>query len=147
MAQGSDPAQPRLLAKLFRWFDVPVLTPGRVGFAFAVAALTDAAQLLLGPLGWVLIDEILDVVAMVLTSVAIGFHLLLLPTFVIEFLPVTDMLPTWTGCVGAVILLRKNAQRPVATPPKIEGPPLLPPPTIEGPPLLPPSGTNRPEQN
>ena len=32
----------------------------------------------------------------------LGFHPLLLPTFLVEFLPMTDMLPTWTGCVALV---------------------------------------------
>ena len=87
---------------------VPVLTRKRIWFAFAVAALTDSAQLLLGPLGWAFVDEGLDVIAMVLTTAAIGFHMLLLPTFVIELVPLADMLPTWTGCVAMVIGLRRR---------------------------------------
>jgi hypothetical protein len=35
----------------------------------------------------------------------IGFHPLLLPTSVLEFLPLADMLPTWTGCVAIVVAL------------------------------------------
>ena len=35
---------------------------------------------------------------MILTSWVIGFHFLLLPTFVIELVPVLDDLPTWTAC-------------------------------------------------
>jgi hypothetical protein len=89
---------------------VPVLTRKRIWFAFAVAALTDSAQLLLGPLGWAFVDEGLDVIAMVLTTAAIGFHMLLLPTFVIELVPLADMLPTWTGCTAAVVMLRRKAQ-------------------------------------
>ena len=85
--------------------------------------MTDAVQLSLGPVGWFLLDEGLDVLAMVLTSAALGFHMLLLPTFVIELLPVADMLPTWTACTAAVVVLRKNAQnRPasaIVAPPKI----------------------------
>ncbi len=99
-----------------RWFGRPTLTRGRIGFAFAVAALTDAIQLGLGPLGWVFVDEGLDILAMLLISRAIGFHMLLLPTFVIEFIPGPDMLPTWTGCTAAVIMLRRKAQS-AATPP------------------------------
>jgi hypothetical protein len=72
---------------------------------------TDALQFGLGPFGWVFVDEGLDVVAMILVSWAIGFHMLLLPTFVIEFIPGPDMLPTWTGCTAAVIMLRKRAQQ------------------------------------
>jgi hypothetical protein len=91
-------------------FQAPVLTRNRVRLAFTVAVTTDALQFLLGPLGWAFADEILDVAAMILTSRVIGFHPLLLPTFVLEFLPVTDLLPVWTGCVALVVALRKRQQ-------------------------------------
>src|SRR5262249_51347194 len=78
--------------------------------AFAVAVATDGIQLMLGPLGWALVDDVLDVIAMVLTTWALGFHFLLLPTFVIKFIPVADMVPLWTGCVAAVVAIRKRAQ-------------------------------------
>jgi hypothetical protein len=42
----------------------------------------------------------------VVISRLIGFHPLLLPTFVLEFVPLTDMLPTWTGCVALVMVWR-----------------------------------------
>lgn len=84
------------------------LTRGRVALAIAIAGLTDAVQIGLGPLGWTFFDEIADVAAMILISLLIGFHPLLLPTFLVEIFPVVDMLPTWTGCVGAVILWRKG---------------------------------------
>jgi hypothetical protein len=73
-----------------------------------VAIGVDAAQVLLGPFGWSLADEVLDLVAMVLTIWLLGFHILLLPTFMIEFLPVVDVLPTWTGCVGIVVARRRR---------------------------------------
>jgi hypothetical protein len=91
-------------------FSTPVLTRHHVQLAYAIAVTTDALQLLLGPVGWAFADEILDVAAMILTWRAIGFHPLLLPTFVIELLPVTDLLPTWTGCVALVVALRKRQQ-------------------------------------
>ena len=70
-----------------------------------------------GPLGWTVFDEAIDVAAMVATTIALGFHVLFLPTFVVEFLPVTDMLPTWTGCVLAVaVLRRKSVERPDSGP-------------------------------
>ena len=84
----------------------------------AVAVITDAMQLGLGPFGWAFVDEGLDVLAMVILSLTIGFHMLLLPTFVIEFIPGPDMLPTWTGCTAAVILLRKK--KSPAPPPVID---------------------------
>jgi hypothetical protein len=86
----------------------PPLSRWRIITALAVALTTDGLQLALGPLGWVLADEVMDVVAMGLTTWLLGFHLLLLPTFVVEFIPVVDMLPTWTGCVLAVIALRRR---------------------------------------
>jgi hypothetical protein len=61
-------------------------------------------------MGWAGADELLDVAATALTWRVLGFHPLLLPTFLIEFLPVTDMLPTWTGCVALVIALRRRQQ-------------------------------------
>jgi hypothetical protein len=91
-------------------FETPVLTTARVRSAYAAAVVTDALQLLLGPFGWAFADEILDVAAAILTWRLLGFHPLLLPTFVVEFLPVADLLPTWTGCVALVVMLRKRQQ-------------------------------------
>ena len=99
---------------LSRFFEQPVLTRSRIWTASAVAIGTDVLQFALGPFGWLLVDEVLDVVAMVAITRAIGFHVLLLPTFALEFLPITDMLPTWTGAVALVIGLRR---RQIARPP------------------------------
>ena len=98
------------------FFSRPPLTRSRILLAMAVAVITDAMQLGLGPFGWAFADEGLDVLAMVVISATIGFHTLLLPTFVIEFIPGPDMLPTWTGCTAAVILLRKKKS---PTPPPV----------------------------
>ncbi len=104
-----------LPARVARWLGpllrVPPLRPWRIAAAFAVAIATDAAQLTLGPLGWPIADEVLDLVAMVLTVWLLGFHVLLLPTFAIELVPVADMLPTWTGCVGLVVARRRYQAR------------------------------------
>ena len=118
----------KLVEKVASWFAVPVLTKRRIWFAFIVAVVTDGLQLAfapLGPIGWFLLDDVLDVVAMLLTSLALGFHPLLLPTFLIELIPVADMLPTWTGCAGLVVVLRKRAQsRPPSTPGTVASEPL-----------------------
>jgi hypothetical protein len=100
-------------------FHSPFLTRQRIQFAYAVAVTTDVLQFFLGPLGWAFADEILDIAAMILTWRLIGFHPLLLPAFVLEFLPVADMLPTWTGCVAIVVAIRKRQQAspPVVLPP------------------------------
>jgi hypothetical protein len=76
--------------------------------AYVVAVAVDAGQFLLGPLGWVGFDEVLDAAAMYMISRLVGFHPLLLPTFVLEFVPFTDMLPTWTGCVALVVRVRRQ---------------------------------------
>ena len=102
-------------------FQAPLLTRHRVRFAYAIAVTADVLQLLLGPLGWAFADEILDVAAMILTWRVLGFHPLLLPTFVIELLPVTDLLPTWTGCVALVVAPRKR-QQATQPPPPAPGP-------------------------
>jgi hypothetical protein len=94
----------------------PPLTRRRVGLAFLVAVATDALQLVLGPFGWAGADEILDVAAAALTIRLLGFHPLLLPTFVIELLPIADVLPTWTGCVAIVAALRRR-EMPAPPPP------------------------------
>jgi len=115
----------KLPAFMARFFQVPSLTRLRIWLALGIATATDATQFFLGPLGWAFIDEILDVLAMGLTSWLLGFHYLLLPTFVIEFIPVVDMLPTWTACTMAVVALRKRG--PAAVPP-LPGPPEKPAP-------------------
>jgi len=103
------------------WFQrlfprTPLLTPSRVRSAYLVAVAADVLQLALGPIGWTFADEIIDVAAAVAITRLIGFHPLLLPTFVLEFLPVADLLPTWTGCVALVVTLRKRAQPPPPAP-------------------------------
>ena len=94
---------------LARLFDVPPLTRTRVRLAYAIAIATDVLQLLLGPFGWAFIDEGLDVIAMLAISRVIGFHVVFLPTFVLEFLPGAGMLPTWTGAVALVVGLRRRS--------------------------------------
>lgn len=93
------------------------LSRARVWFAFSVAAAVDAIQFALGPVGSIVVDQVLDVVAMILISWAIGFHTLLLPTFVLELFPIIDMLPTWTACTAAVVMIRKSAEKSEAAPP------------------------------
>jgi len=106
--------------KINSFFRVPRLTPLRMVLAMAVAVAADGLQFLLGPLGWFFIDPAIDCAATVLVSWIIGFHILLLPTFVVKLVPVLDELPTWTACTAAVIALRKREQSnhpPPAPPP------------------------------
>jgi hypothetical protein len=104
------------MIKLFR---IPVLSRRRIWIAMTVAIVVDGIQLILGPFGWTFVDEIMDVIAMVLLSVLIGFHPLFLPAFLAEFIPVVDMLPTWTACVALVTARRWRETQVTAVPPRI----------------------------
>jgi len=101
----------KLPDKFSRLLRVPKLTWARILSAFLIAVAADGLQLLLGPLGWAFPDQIIDVAAMLLTSWLIGFHWLLLPSFVLEMVPVVDEFPTWTACAIAVMVLRKREER------------------------------------
>ena len=96
--------------QITRLLQAPRITGVRMVLALGVAVVTDGLQFGLGFLGWFFIDQGLDAVAMVLTTWILGFHVLLLPTFVVKLVPVVDELPTWTACVVAVIALRKREQ-------------------------------------
>ena len=48
-------------------------------------------------------------VVMIITSVLLGFHWALLPTFVLEAVPGINLIPTWTGCVAFVVWRRRQA--------------------------------------
>ncbi len=103
--------------KLNSFFRAPPLTRPRMILALGVAVAADGLQMLLGPLGWAGIDQLIDIVAMVLMTRILGFHILLLPTFVVELVPVLEELPTWTACAAAVIALRKREQNNPPPPP------------------------------
>jgi|SRR5665213_490931 len=104
--------------RLNRMFRAPKLTRMRIVLALAVAVFADGSQFLLNAAGWFGLDQAIDCAAMALTSWVIGFHILLLPTFVVELVPVLDDLPTWTACTIAVIVLRKREQRNIPPPEK-----------------------------
>jgi hypothetical protein len=97
--------------KLHSLFRAPVITRPRMILALAIAVAADGLQLLLGPLGWAFIDQIIDGAAMILLSWVIGFHVLFLPTFVVELIPLVEDLPTWTACTAAVIALRRREKK------------------------------------
>ena len=114
----------KLPAKLNFLLRAQALSRKRMFLALLIAVAADGLQLLLGPLGWVMVDQVIDCVATVLVSCVLGFHILLLPTFILELVPVLDELPTWTACTAAVIALRKreqnhqNPRRPPSRPSK-----------------------------
>lgn len=101
------------------------LTTGRKAAAVIVALFADGLQLLLAPVP--LADQVIDAAAMLIESWLIGFHPLLLPTFVVELIPLADLMPTWTGCVFAVLVLRRNEPPVVDIEAERIAPPALPP--------------------
>ncbi|MDR3377190.1 MAG: hypothetical protein P4M10_00775 [Verrucomicrobiae bacterium] len=106
----------KLVDRLNTLWQVPPLTPRRMVLAMGIAVAADGMQLLLGVIGWEGPDQIIDLVAMILVSRVIGFHVLLLPTFVVELVPLLDDLPTWTACTATVIALRKREQNRSVSP-------------------------------
>ena len=98
--------------KLNSLFRTPQLTRRRKVLALAFAFAADLLQIGLLPLAWAGAQQAIDVLAMVVTMSLMGFHVLLLPTFAIELVPGVNLIPTWTGCVIAVIAFRRNEQPP-----------------------------------
>lgn len=97
------------------WFGLPgprPLTPLRAGLVLLVALVADFVQVGLGPLGITGLDDVLDLLVAALEIGLLGFHPLLLPTFLVEILPVVEFMPTWTACVLAVILRRTRGTPP-----------------------------------
>lgn len=96
------------------------LTRGQVAAAFIIAAGVDLAQLALdagliltvetvvGPIGMEAANVVLDLAAGITLSGLLGFHLVFLPTFVVETIPVLDAVPTWTAAVGYVVYRRRH---------------------------------------
>ena len=125
-----------MLDKLTGRFTAPKLTPGRIALVLAIAVVADILQIVLLPLEWLFAQQIVDVVAVGLVIWLLGFHVLLLPTFAVEFIPVVDMLPTWTACAVAVIALRKREQRQDPLLPPANGLPAPSTPPVQ---LLPPA--------
>lgn len=106
----------------------------RIVLAFAVSLVADALEF---PINGVVAtgllalpaevaDFILDCVMMVITSFLLGFHWVLLPSFVLELVPGIDMFPTWTVCVAWLVWHRKQQAKMAANPPLPDAPPRLP---------------------
>ncbi len=92
----------------------PNLSYPRIALALGIAVIADGLQILFTTVQP--IPEIIDVATGGLMFWLLGFHWLLLPTFAVELVPVLDDLPTWTGCVVAVVALRKRAERATNSP-------------------------------
>jgi hypothetical protein len=111
------------------------LSKQRIAAAFAVAVLADAIQfpITAATMTGVLAvpgegaDLLIDSIMTVVTSSLLGFHWILLPSFVFEAIPGFDLFPTWTGCVAYVVWRRKKEQAAHSIIEVVEVlPPLLP---------------------
>jgi hypothetical protein len=114
-------------------------TPGRVRAARILGMSADFVQIGLLPLfspGWLSpLNDALDVVIAIAMIALVGWHWSFLPAFVVELVPVFDLVPSWTA---AVLIATRNAGAPVpgtavrelpsGPPPKdgSAGPPQLP---------------------
>lgn len=77
-------------------------TPSRVRAAWIIALLADATQIVLLPFTATLStwgDKPLDVVVMLALWRLLGWHWVLLPSFLVELFPYVDVAPTWTLAV------------------------------------------------
>ena len=110
--------------------------------AFIIAAVADVVQfpLSLAALTGILtvpselLDKGIDVAVLVVVSRCLGFHWILLPGFLLEFIPGLELAPTWTACVAYMVWQQK--QKHVRSPSVTvvvdaevipQRPPLLPP--------------------
>ena len=92
------------------------VTKGQAALAVLIALAADGAQLFLNSpialffgIGAEAVDIAIDVAAAIVVIGLLGFNPVLLPTFVLEAVPLVDAFPTWTACV-AFLLWRRNKQ-------------------------------------
>jgi len=91
------------------------VSKGAAALALLIAIAADGAQLFLNtPLALLLgvgaevVDAAIDAVAAILIASLLGFDVVLLPTFVIELVPLVDDIPTWTACVLYLVWKRRK---------------------------------------
>ncbi len=107
----------------------PLLTPRRIWIARGLAVLVDLVQAL-PPLEVPPVNQIVDVATAAVMTWLVGWHWAFLPTFVVEALPIVDLVPSWTL---AVLIATRGRMAPAAPTVTVEpGPaagrsPALPP--------------------
>lgn len=112
----------------------PLLTPRRIWIARGLAVLVDLVQVVLPPASLFPLVEVIDVLTAVAMFALVGWHWAFLPSFVAEFVPIADLVPTWT--LAAMIATRG---RGAPEPPVVVVEPARPGPPKAGPPALPPA--------
>ncbi len=81
---------------------MPPLSRNRLRAAWILAIVTDAIQLGLFPVTGTLstwLNKPLDLLVMLALWRLLGWHLVLLPSFVVELVPYAELAPTWTLAV------------------------------------------------
>lgn len=94
------------------------ISPKRIHVAWAIAILADALQIGLFPVTGTLstwLGAPLDLLAMGILWVLVGWHWALAPSFVFELLPIAELAPTWTLATWIAVRKRK-ALRELAGP-------------------------------
>ncbi len=81
----------------------PDLTPARIRAARWLAASTDLLQVVLMPAFLPAVaspvNDVIDVAVALVLLRLVGWHWAFLPTFVVELVPIVDLVPTWTAAV------------------------------------------------
>ncbi|MFZ1990201.1 MAG: hypothetical protein WAW96_10565 [Alphaproteobacteria bacterium] len=90
-------------------------TTAKAVLALLVAIAADGAQLFLNTpialffgIGAEAADIAIDIVTAILVIALVGYSPLLLPTFILEAVPLADVFPTWTACVVFLIWKRSG---------------------------------------
>ena len=97
--------------------------PRRILIARVLAVAVDLAQFALLPAELTPINNAVDVLTAIAMLVLVGPHWAFLPTFLAEFVPFVDLVPSWTLAVMFVTRGKGAPGAPGAPPP-----PALPPP-------------------
>jgi len=93
--------------------------------AYVVAICADALEVGLAPImseGFISpLNNIVDVVACIVLTLMLGWHIAFLPSFMIKLLPVVDFAPTWT--LAVLIATRGGRIVDDGVPPPVTGSP------------------------
>jgi hypothetical protein len=79
------------------------ISPRRIWLARGIAIAADLAQIVLFPIfyeGFASpFDIAVDIVAAILLTLLVGWHIAFIPSFIIKALPFADLAPTWTVAI------------------------------------------------
>jgi hypothetical protein len=105
------------------------LSARRVRAARALAVVVDLSQIVLLPAFFPAVAspvaDVVDVAAAVALVLLVGWHWAFLPTFLIELVPVVDVVPTWAAAVFLATRHAGGGRTPALGAPS-PGPPPLP---------------------